>query len=148
MPLNMPIKVLKYALKYALIKSEIGLAWILVCRYNIGFAWISVYRYNTEIGLAWILVQYIDIILKLGWLEFQYFDIQKITENNFSISVYRCSNIDIPNPESKEKAVFTPLYFAHLPSLHSLTLHRGCAICNEHLFHCSWRCLWLNLTLL
>ena len=48
--------------------------------------------------LAWLEFQYIDIILKLAWLEFQYFDIQKITENNFSISVYRYSNIDIPNP--------------------------------------------------
>ena len=37
--------------------------------------------------LAWLEFQYIDIILKLAWLEFQYFNIQKITENNFSISV-------------------------------------------------------------
>ena len=47
--------------------------------------------------LAWLEFQYIEIILKLAWLEFQYFDIQQITENNFSISVYRYSNIDIPN---------------------------------------------------
>ena len=50
---------------------------------------------------AWLEFQYIDIILKLAWLEFQYFGIQKITENNFSISVYRYSNIDIPNPGIK-----------------------------------------------
>ena len=49
--------------------------------------------------LAGLEFQYIDIILKLAWLEFQYFNIQKITENNFSISVYRYSNIDIPNPD-------------------------------------------------
>ena len=53
--------------------------------------------------LAWLEFQYIDIILKLAWLEFQYIDIQKITENNFSISVYRYSNIDIPNPGKKLK---------------------------------------------
>ena len=42
--------------------------------------------------------RYFDIILKLASIEFQYFGIQKITNNNFSISVFRYSNIDIPNP--------------------------------------------------
>ena len=62
-------------------------------------AWLEFQYIDIILKLAWLEFQYIDIILKLALLEFQYFNIQKITENNFSISVYRYSNIDIPNPE-------------------------------------------------
>ena len=61
-------------------------------------AWLEFQYIDIILKLALLEFQYFDIILKLAWLEFQYFDIQKITENNFSISVYRYSNIDIPNP--------------------------------------------------
>ena len=57
------------------------------------------FRYFSIISkLALLEFRYFDIILRLAWLEFQYFGIQKITENKISISVYRYSNIDIPNP--------------------------------------------------
>ena len=50
------------------------------------------FRYFSIISkLALLEFRYFDLILKFAWLEFQYFGIQKITENNFSISVYRYS---------------------------------------------------------
>ena len=52
-------------------------------------AWLEFQYIDIILKLAWFEFQYIDIILKFAWLEFQYFGIQKITENNFSISVYR-----------------------------------------------------------
>ena len=59
--------------------------------------------------LALLAFRYFDIILKLAWFEFQYFGIQKITENNFSISVYRYSNIYISNPGHFHETVFVAL---------------------------------------
>ena len=61
-------------------------------------AWLEFQYFGIILKLALLQFRYFGIISKLAWLEFQYFGIQKITENNFSISVYRYSNIDIPNP--------------------------------------------------
>ena len=59
--------------------------------------WLEFRYFGIIPKLALLEFRYFGIILKLAWLEFRYFGIQNITENNFGISVYRYSNIDIPN---------------------------------------------------
>ena len=97
----MCVRALSKGLRKALpISEKPKLAWLEFQYIDIilKLAWIEFQYFDIILKLAWLEFQYFDIILKLALLEFQYFDIQKITENNFSISVYRYSNIDIPNP--------------------------------------------------
>ena len=97
----MCVRALSKGLRKALLISEKPkLAWLefLYIDIILKLAWLEFQYIDIILKLALLEFQYIDIILKLAWLEFQYFGIQKITENNFIISVYRYLNIDIPNP--------------------------------------------------